>query len=90
MISVAKIERLLSHLVVRAHRSCHVMRVECSVGHPVHKLDGVAVLDHVQRLMNCQILAVWTLHDPPVIHILVAVAGNLREEIPCNAPSNFG
>lgn len=47
------------------------------VGHSVNKLDGVSVLDDVQGLVDGQILPVRTLHNPPVVDVLVAVAADL-------------
>ena len=64
-------------LVVRRHGRGHVVGVEGAVGEAVHQLDDLAVLDAVQRLLHGQVLAVWSLDDPPVVDILEGVAGHL-------------
>ena len=41
-------------------------------------LNDVTVFDDVNGLVNGQVVAVGLLHDPPVVHVLVAVARHLR------------
>ena len=53
------------------------MRVQSSVGHAVHQLDDVAVLDGVGGLLYGQLLPLRPFDDPPVVDVLVAVAGDL-------------
>ncbi len=64
-------------LVMGRHGRRHVVGVECAVGEAVHQLDGIAVLDAVNRLLDDQILAVRPLDDPPVVDVLEGVAGDL-------------
>ena len=41
-------------------------------------LNDVTVFDDVNGLVNGQVVAVGLLHDPPIVHVLVAVARHLR------------
>jgi hypothetical protein len=43
----------------------------------VDHLDHVPVLDPVDGLLHRQVLSVRTLDDPPVVDVLVGVAGDL-------------
>jgi len=53
------------------------MGVQRSVCEPMHHLDYVPVLDPVDRLLHRQVLPVRPLDDPPVVDVLVGVAGDL-------------
>ena len=64
-------------LVVRRHWGGHIVRVEGSVGQAMNQLDNLSVFDAVVGLLHGQVLSVGSLDDPPVVHILVSVAGDL-------------
>ena len=64
-------------LVVGRHGRGHVVGVERAMGEPVHQLHHVAVLDAVDGLLDDEVLAVRALDDPPVVDVLVGVAGDL-------------
>ena len=64
-------------LVMRRHGSGHIMRVECAVSQTMDKLDNLSVLDAVIRLLHSEVLPVGSLDDPPVVDVLVGVAGDL-------------
>ena len=53
------------------------MRVECAVSETMDKLDNLSVLDAVIRLLHSEVLPVGSLDDPPVVDVLVGVAGDL-------------
>ena len=62
---------------MRRHGPGDVVRVERPVRHSVDELDDVAVLDGVEGLVDGEVLPLGPLHDPPVVDVLVAVAGDL-------------
>ena len=64
-------------LVVWGHWSGHIMRVQGSVRHSVDQLNCVPVFDDVQGLVHGQVFSLRPLHDPPIVHVLVAVTTDL-------------
>jgi len=68
---------LESHLVLRRHRSCHIMRIQCTAGHSMHKLYHIPMTDSIHWLWYHQVIASWPLHNPPIVDILEGIAGYL-------------
>ena len=64
-------------LVMRRHWGGHIMGVEGSMGQDMNQLDDLPMLDAVIGLLHGQVLSVGSLDDPPVVDILVCVAGDL-------------
>ena len=64
-------------LVMRRHWGGHIMGVEGSMGQAMNQLDDLPMLDAVIGLLHGQVLSVGSLDDPPVVDILVCVAGDL-------------
>lgn len=66
-----------SHLTLRRHGSSYIVRVESPAGDAVHQLYHVSVFYGIDGVLHHQVVFLWTLHDPPIVHILKAVARHL-------------
>ena len=53
------------------------MRIQGSMRHSMDKLNHISVLDGVNGIMNSQVLAIGSFDYPPIINVLVTVAGHL-------------
>ena len=66
-----------NYLFGRRDGSSHVVRVQIAAGDAVHQLHQVAVTDLVERRGHRQVGAFGPFDDPPIVDVLVVVAGDL-------------
>lgn len=66
-----------SYLALRRHGSSHIVRVKSPAGDAMHQLYHVTVLYGIDGVLHHQVVLLRSLHDPPVVDVLKAVARHL-------------
>jgi|FrelakmetLWP11LW_1041352.scaffolds.fasta_scaffold203779_1 hypothetical protein len=44
----------------------------------MNELNDITMFDDVDGFVDCKVVPVRTFDDPPVVHVFVTVAGNLK------------
>lgn len=64
------------YLTLWRHSRRNIVRIQCPAGNPMDQFDFVTVPYFINRIHH-QIILFGSLNNPPVVHVLEAVAGHL-------------